>query len=223
MLDAHRRATIAYAAPFAAFVLMLGLERVLPLPPGIYYPFRFVLVAVLLATVSRGILPWPPSRFWASAAVGALVFVVWIAPDLLFGYRDSWLFSNALTGRAESSIPEGLRRTLWFPVLRSISCTLLVPVVEELFWRGWLIRWLAGHHFTKVPYTTYVPSAFWIVAFLFASEHGPYWEVGLLAGVIYNWWLIRTGNLADTIVAHGVTNGILSVYILLSGHWQYWL
>ncbi len=223
MFDAHRRATIAYTAPFAAFVLMMALERALKLPAGVYYPGRLLIVTALLLTVSRRVVPWPPSRFWASAMVGALVFVVWVAPDLLFGYRDSWLFSNFVTGGAESSVPVELRRTIWFPLLRSVSCTLLVPVLEELFWRGWMIRWLVAHNFTKVPYTVYVRSAFWIVVLLFASEHGPYWEVGLAAGAIYNWWLLRTGNLADTIVAHAVTNGILSVYIVLSGQWQYWL
>ena len=65
-----------------------------------------------------------------------------------------------------------------------------------------------------MPLGTYVPSVFWIVAVLFASEHGPYWEVGLAAGVIYNWWMVRTQNLADCIVAHAVTNGLLSAYVL---------
>ena len=66
-----------------------------------------------------------------------------------------------------------------------------------------------------MPLGKYVPSAFWIVAVLFASEHGPYWEVGLAAGIIYNWWMVRTRNLADCILAHAVTNGLLAVYVLV--------
>jgi CAAX prenyl protease-like protein len=151
------------------------------------------------------------------------VFIVWIGPDLLFDYRGSWLFQNALTGSAESSIPPHLRQSALFAVLRSLSCIVAVPLAEELFWRGWLIRWLVDRNFLKVPYTAYVPSAFWIVVLLFGSEHGAYWEVGLIAGAIYNWWLIRTGNLADCVVAHAVTNGLLSVYVLATGQWQYWL
>ena len=98
-----------------------------------------------------------------------------------------------------------------------------VPILEELFWRGWLLRWMIHQEFTKVQIGAYTASAFWTVALLFASEHGPYWEVGLAAGLIYNWWLIRTKNLADCIVAHAVTNGALSAYVLLTGNWQYWL
>ena len=95
-------------------------------------------------------------------------------------------------------------------MLRSVSSAILVPILEELFWRGWMMRWLIDNDFLKVPLGKYVPSAFWIVAVLFASEHGPYWEVGLAAGIVYNWWIVRTRNLADCILAHGVTNAVLA-------------
>ena len=97
------------------------------------------------------------------------------------------------------------------------------PVLEELFWRGWMMRWLIDHNFLKVPLGKYTPTAFWVVALLFASEHGPYWEVGLAAGIIYNWWLVRTRSLADCILAHGVTNALLCAWVLATGQWQYWL
>ena len=99
----------------------------------------------------------------------------------------------------------------------------LVPILEELFWRGWLLRWLINPDFQKVPIGKYTPLAFWSVALLFASEHGAYWDVGLAAGIIYNGWMIRSRSLADCILAHGVTNALLAAYVLLSGQWQYWL
>ena len=102
-------------------------------------------------------------------------------------------------------------------VLRTVSSALLVPILEELFWRGWLMRWLIDHDFLKVPLgkLSHLPhSGWWRV--LFASEHGPYWEVGLAAGIIYNWWIVRTRNLADCILAHAVTNALLAG--LRAGH-----
>jgi CAAX prenyl protease-like protein len=116
-----------------------------------------------------------------------------------------------------------LKKNIPFLAMRTAGAALLVPVLEELFWRGWMMRWLIDKEFLKIPLGTYVPSAFWIVALLFASEHGPYWEVGLAAGVIYNWWVIRTKNLADCILAHAVTNAVLSIYVLFTDQWQYWL
>lgn len=222
-LTDQQRATLAFVAPFVAFVTAMSLERVFSLPAGVYYPLRLALVMSLLLLVSRPFVPLRPSRVTASVAIGAIVFAVWIGPDLLFNYRSSWLFENWLTGPAKSSIPPELRQNVFFAALRVFSCTLAVPLAEELFWRGWLVRWLVDKDFRKVPYRLYVPFAFWMVAVLFASEHGPYWEVGLVAGVVYNWWLIKTGNLADCVVAHSVTNGLLSVYVLATGQWQYWL
>jgi CAAX prenyl protease-like protein len=222
-LDTNQRATAAYVAPFVAFVGVMAVERLLPLPPQWLYPVRFLIVAALIATLSWPYLSFRPKAPLASIAVGIAVFLIWVAPDVLFGYRHHWLFDNALTGSASSSLAPHLKNNLPFILLRTSGSALLVPVLEELFWRGWLMRWLINTNFQKVPLGTYAPTAFWIVAALFASEHGPYWEVGLAAGIIYNLWIMRTRNLADCILAHGVTNAILSGYVLLTDQWQYWL
>ena len=47
--------------------------------------------------------------------------------------------------------------------------------------------------------------------------------MGLLAGIAYNGWMVRTRNLADCILAHAVTNACLAAYVLLAGAWDYWL
>jgi CAAX prenyl protease-like protein len=99
----------------------------------------------------------------------------------------------------------------------------IVPIVEELFWRAWLMRWAISPDFEKVPLGSYSAFAFWITAILFASEHGPYWDVGLITGIIYNAWMIRTKSVADCILMHAVTNGILSGYVIATAQWQYWL
>src|ERR1019366_4480059 len=124
---------------------------------------------------------------------------------------------------APSSLAIHLKANIAFMLLRSISSAILIPILEELFWRGWLMRWLIDKDFLNVPLGKYAPSAFWILALLFASEHGPFWEVGLAAGIVYNWWIVRTRNLADCILAHGITNAVLCVYVLATGQWQYWL
>ena len=218
-----RQATIAYTSPFLAFVVLLGMGRAFGWPLQFVYPVQFLIVTALLLKVSRPFVSLRPSRPWASIAIGILVFVVWVAPDMLFGYRHYWLFDNFLTGSAVSSLAPDLQRNWPFLVLRTLTSMALVPILEELFWRGWLMRWLIDTDFQKVPPGTYAPQAFWLVAVLFASEHGPYWEVGLVAGIVYNWWMVRSRSLADCIVAHAVTNGLLAVYVVSGGHWQYWL
>jgi CAAX prenyl protease-like protein len=219
------KSTLSYIAPFLAFIGIMAVEKATGLPTAWLYPFRVLAVTAVLLAFSRAPLAVRPSRPLLSAALGAAVFALWIAPDVLFGagYRHHWLFRNALMGAAASSIPAALRGAIWFLAVRTFSCTLLVPPVEELFWRGWLMRWFIDKDFWNVPLGTYAAGAFWMVALLFSTEHGPYWEVGLATGIVYNWWMVRTRNLTDCIVAHAVTNGLLSAYVLLTGQWQYWL
>ncbi len=222
MTDRHP--AIPYVAPFLAFVAFMAIEKLLPLPSHFLYIARFTVVLAIILFVSRPLVSfWARSPF-GSIAVGVGVFAIWVAPDILWpGYRQHWLFENSLTGAAQSTLPPGARVDPLFIAIRIAGSTLLVPILEELFWRGWLMRWLIHRDFRKVPLGAWSASSFWIVALLFASEHGPYWEVGLLAGVVYNWWIVRTKSLADCIVAHAVTNGVLSVYVLATGQWQYWL
>ena len=155
--------------------------------------------------------------------MGVGVFLIWIGPDYFFPhYRDGILFQNWLTGRLQASTPEAILANplvLWSRIVRA---AMLVPVIEELFWRGWLMRWLVNPHFETVPLGAYSHQAFWLTAILFASEHGPYWDVGLAAGILYNWWLVRTKTLGDCILAHAVTNACLCGYVVATHKWEYW-
>ncbi len=216
---------VPYVAPFAAFLLLLAAEKYLPFGPEIAYPARFVVVAAILGWFSRELVSWRASRPLASIFIGAAVFVVWIGPDLLWPhYREHWIFQNVVTGRIPTDAPAELKKNLVFLIFRSLGCFALVPMVEEIFWRGWLARWLIGpDDFRRIRLGACTASSFWIGSMLFASEHGPFWDVGLAAGLIYNGWMIRTKNLADCIVAHAVTNALLTACVLGADRWRYWL
>lgn len=217
------RAAVPYVLPFAAFIGFMALDRVTGAGATLY-PVRVVVVATLLILFSRRVMPVKPSCFAPSVAMGLVVYVIWVGPDVLWpAYRTHWLFQNPLMGTASSSLPPGVKTDPVFIFFRTVGCVALVPFVEELFWRGWLSRWLINPHFQKVSLGAFTAASFWISALLFASEHGPYWEVGLVAGIAYNWWLMRTRNLADCVLAHAVTNGCLAVHVLVTDQWQYWM
>jgi CAAX prenyl protease-like protein len=218
----HQRATAGYVAPFLAFVGFMALEKFVFNSQHLY-PARCTVTAAAILLFSRPYLSFRASRPVSSIAIGIAVFAIWIAPDVLFGYRHHWLFENRLLGTAESTLEPGDKADFLFLAFRTLGATLLVPIAEELFWRGWLMRWLILPDFTKVALGTFTPLAFWGVALLFASEHGSYWEVGLAAGIVYNWWMLRTRSLADCMLAHAVTNGTLSAYVMITGAWRYWL
>jgi CAAX prenyl protease-like protein len=212
-----RNASLAYILPFAVFIAMLVVNSFVPVPQWA----RFVIEVAVIASVSLSALSGKPQFPFLSVFVGAGVFLLWIAPDQLFpSYRSLPIFNNALVGRISGASPQHDPLFLTFRVLNSV---VTVPILEELFWRGFLMRWLMDRDFRSVRLGTYTASAFWIVALLFASEHGTYWDVGLLAGVAYNLWIIRTRNLLDSILAHAVTNACLAAWVIHAGHWQYWI
>ncbi len=220
---AEKYPSARYLAPFVAFLLFLTVS-------GRHLVSRYWEAPIWVFVLGLICLwAWPRElslrvvRPWASVAIGALVFVLWIAPDLLIsGYRNGPLFSNAITGKLHSSLRPAELQSGWILFWRTLRAVTIVPIVEELFWRAWLMRWLIDVDFRKVRLGTYAPLAFWVTAILFASEHGPYWDVGLITGVIYNLWMIRTRSVADCILMHAVTNGILSAYVITTSQWQYW-
>jgi uncharacterized protein len=215
--------SLSYIAPFAAFILLLALGSRVALDTPWIAALRVVLLAVICVICWPRELSTRPAQPLLSITVGVLVFVLWIAPDLLIpGYRQNILFSNAIIGHTHSSIQPNELRNSWVLFWRTVRAVLIVPVVEELFWRAWLMRWLINPQFRQVRIGTYAPLAFWLTAALFASEHGPYWDVGLITGVIYNAWLVRTRSVASCILMHAVTNACLSAYVIYAGQWQYW-
>lgn len=219
-----RNPNVPYVVPFVVFLVFLALQRSIPLSPVIEGPLRLVLLALVLYTFSRHVIELHANALYASTLVGIGVFAIWILPDVLFpGYRQYWLFQNSVTGPLSSSLTTPDRLDPVILGSRTIRAVVLVPIIEELFWRAWLMRWLISPRFESVRLGTYQAQSFWLTAILFASEHGPFWDVGLIAGIVYNWWMVRTGSLGDCILAHAVTNACLCGYILATHHWEYWL
>ena len=219
-----RHPWVPYVVPFVVFMAMLVIGPALPVSPRVEAVVRVAVLALVIALVARPVLTFRLTEPVGTFGVGILVFVLWILPDLLIpGYRDSILFQNRLTGMVASSMPVEARIDPLVISLRFARAAVIVPIVEELFWRGWLPRWLERMDgFWTVPLGEFSRYTFWATAILFALEHGPFWDVGLVAGLIYNWWMRRTKSLGDLIWCHGVTNACLSIWVVGMGDWRYW-
>jgi len=220
----RRSPAVPYVAPFVIFLVLIGLSHVWPMPALADEILRLAVMLAVLSLVARPVVDFRTQSWGASVLVGVAIFLLWIAPDLLFPqYRSFFLFDNSVVGTARSSLTEAARHDVPVLFLRTLRAVAIVPIVEELFWRGWLMRWVINNDFERVPLGAYSALSFWAVALLFASEHGPYWDVGLVAGILFNWWMIRTKSLGDLILAHAVANACLSGYVIAAGKWEYWL
>jgi uncharacterized protein len=214
------RQALPYVLPFALFIGFLALQQTVPIPQWI----RFALPLIVIAAFSRQVLGTRLVKPLASVAIGAAVFVLWVGPEILFpGYHQHWLFSNSVLGHPVSAATAAQKSDVLFILFRVLVSVVTVPILEELFWRGWLMRWLIDRDIDRVKLGTYSAQAFWLVAALFASEHGSFWDVGFVTGAVYNWWMVRTRSLWDCILMHAVTNACLAWYVLHYDKWVYWL
>lgn len=106
-------------------------------------------------------------------------------------------------------------------LLRLAGLALVVPVMEELFWRSLVLRWIDRHDFLALPPRQVGLGAFVIATALFAVEHDQ-WLAGAIAGIAYGGLYMWTGNLWIPILSHVVTNGALGVWILYTRNWHFW-
>jgi uncharacterized protein len=210
---------MAYVIPMALF---MGLTFVEGYAPKYYIWIYFAKVLLVSASlfVFRGV--WkdirPDSRVILPAVlIGLLVFAEWVWLDKLIPYphlgkRTGFNPFTEITDPATRSV---------FIAVRLYGLALLVPVMEELFWRSFALRYATSPNWESVPIGTYSWGAFWIVAAVFGLAH-PEWLVAVICACAYALLLRWTRSLFACVVAHGVTNLALGLYVLVTRDWVYW-
>jgi CAAX prenyl protease-like protein len=221
---------IPYVVPIAGFLVLTSLEGYLPTVDGRPHPLWYpVLYSVKVAVVAglawmyratwRDLAPRPSARALAIAAVvGLAIIVLWVGLD---GYYPPlpFLGSGKRIGFDPNVLPPVGK---WaFVAVRLIGLVVLVPLIEELFWRSFLIRWLIDADFPKVPIGRVTPLAAGITSVCFALAH-PEWLPALITGLAWAWLLWQTKSLSACVVSHAVANLALGIYVLMSGQWKFW-
>lgn len=216
---------IARGVPFLLFIGLLMLGSILSSSGSANAAASWLVVArgaiVALALVwfwpgyseLRKPSPTHPAHWLSAVIAGFALFLIWIYLD------QNWAVLSRSPGFV-SRLPEGA--TDWLKGLaRLAGFALAVPVMEELFWRSLVLRWIEQHDFLAVAPRRIGILAFLITTALFALEHDR-WFAGAIAGMVYNGLYMRSGNLWVPIVAHVVTNAALGVWILYTQNWQFW-
>jgi uncharacterized protein len=213
MLAILSHPAVPYVLPFALFLLLTELARWIPDSLLWIYPLKTVIAGGLLLWFRKAYSEVTFEFSWLAIAVGILVFVLWI--PLYGGYL--------LLSEPEIVNPYELAGAWAQPwiAIRLFGSAVVVPVMEELFWRSFLLRYLVNPDFRQVPLGTFTTSALAISVALFGAEHNQ-WFAGMVAGLLYTLLLYRTKSLFSCIIAHAVTNLLLGVYVLMTGQWQYW-
>ncbi len=210
----------AYGGPFALFGVLTMLEG--PAGPR-YYPLVygikvcFVTVGLLLAGPARRDIVSSSRHLPIAVVAGLVVFVAWVGIDSSVPYPH--IGSRTAFDPFASVHPRPA--ALMFLAVRFYGLVLMVPVMEELFMRSFLLRYFTSPRFREVPMGSFTAGAFTIVAALSAASH-PEWLVAAIASGAYALLLRHTRSLFDVVVAHAVTNAALGIYVVSTGAWKYW-
>ena len=220
------RSVLARVVPFVLFMVILAIRGHVPAdgslgidPRWIYGVSVLVVSASLMffwrdyAELARGTLP-SAKELLLAAVVGVVVFYLWIK------LTQPWMMLGEATATFRPVDSEG--RIEWGLVLvRWVGAALMVPVMEELFWRSFLMRWIDNPDFEKVDPRAITLKAVALSTVVFTLAHTQ-WLAAILAGLAYAWLYKRSRSLWAPILAHAVTNGVLGVWVVLYGNWPFW-
>ena len=216
------------------------------------YPLQTLVSLGLIAFFWKCYTFRPMKGIGFGAVIGVIGIMVWIVPTWL---HDLWQVENWTQPEWAESLPfVNDDRPLWallglsprteggfdptIPffannpiaywttvVMRFIRMTIAVAFLEELFWRGFLWRYLVNMDkpFWKTEFGIKRWKPIAITIALFVLVHAPEDYLGcIIYGILISWVAIRTKSLAACVVCHGVSNFILGVYIMHTEKWGLW-
>jgi len=149
-----------------------------------------------------------------SAAVGVMIFALWIKMD--------WTLSSqaAPPGFDPGILSDAPGRWIMITV-RCIGAVIVVPIMEELFWRSFLLRYLIDNDFMAVAIGRLTWFSLLATTLLFGLEHH-YLFAGMMAGALFSLVYFWTRSIAHCILCHAVANLALAMYVLATAQWQFW-
>ena len=220
------RKLVAFTLPMAVFVTLLGVTSAGNRPETVSwfaYPAYWTYAAQ--TAICGALILWfwrdyelgIPRQVWFAIVAGLVVFAIWIAPQQFFGTAP----------RTSGFDPElfGKGTPLYWAIvfMRFLRLVVVVPLVEEIFWRGFFLRYVVQQRFTTIAVGTFSWLSFVVVTVLFGFAHSrPDWIAALICGALYNVVAYRTRSLASCVVAHALTNLLLGLWIMQTRHGGFW-
>ena len=232
-LEKLRTPTLARVVPFALYMCSVGIGQGIDALAGAVvlsqdwsaslqlwlYPIKTLVVLAALGFYwsSYEELFVPGSSSWRQMAVavitGVLVYVVWI--------RLEWPWATQGLSSGYNPFQTNSDMGPLLAGIRLFGAVVVVPIMEELFWRSFLLRYLIFRQFQSVPLGAFTLVSCASTVLLFGMEHD-LWLAGMVAGLAYTLLLYRTRNLWACIAAHASTNLLLGIHVLMTGEWRWW-
>lgn len=217
------RAAWARILPFLTYMLFIGIAELLgrlgwsAAELRWLYAVKVGAVVLVLAWFWRDyaeLASWrlPARAVLAALATGVLVLALWIS------LGAGWMTIGTPAGFDPTT---GGRIDWALVAVRIAGAALVVPVMEELFWRSFLMRWIDAADFQSVEPSQVSAKSVILTSVLFGFEHN-LWLAGIVAGLAYIALFMRHRTIWSPILAHAVTNGLLGAWVVYTGSWSYW-
>jgi hypothetical protein len=227
---AAQRPDVVLMAPFLVYLLLLAVRDLLP------YEWRTAAAvlrgvgALLVVWRLRHFLPPLGKPHWPIAVVGGLLAAWgWAAGQHwlnAFGVPQR-LPLPLFSGAPEAVDPRaliGMRGLFWSDVVSRIAVACIaVPIVEELFWRAFLLRALIRwDHFERVPLGKFTWFSFLGTSLLSTLQHPDNWAVSIACWMFFNGLFYWTRSIRCLILVHAFTNLALYIYAVAYRDWLFW-
>jgi CAAX protease family protein len=220
------RKLIAFTLPMAAFVVLLGVTGAGNWPESVSwfsypaywtYPAQTLICGAIVVWFWRDYEFRAASKVWSAALIGVVVFAVWIAPQQFLGFEPRLIGFDPDLFAPQPAL-------YWTTVVfRFVRLVIVVPLLEEIFWRGFLLRYLINERFASVVIGTFSWLSFLVVTIAFGFAHSRAdWVAALICGALYNLVAYRTRSLASCVLAHATTNLLLGMWIMQTRQWGFW-
>ena len=208
----------ARVAPFVIFAALTALQGQFGEASKYWIYLGKTLVGVWLLWAIWPVIPemrWKIS--WEAVVVGILVFVMWVGIDPFYPK----LINADKPWNPHLQFGEGTALAWTVIIGRILGSTLVVPPLEEMFYRSFVYRYIIKADFDQVPLTKFHAPAFFITSIVFGFVHRE-WLAGILCGMAYQWLVLRKGRLGEAMTAHAITNLLLGIYVAYQGAWHFW-
>lgn len=204
--------------PFGLFLVLTSLQGKFFAGSEFWFYLVKTIVGAALIWLMRPLVTEMRWRIsWEAVAVGIAVFAIWVGLDGLY----PTIGSSGQPWNPHAQFGQNSPLALLFITTRILGSTLVVPPLEEVFYRSFVYRTIAKPDFQSVPLNYFAWLPFVVTAAVFGFSHHE-WLAGILCAFAYQGLVIRTNRLGDAITAHAITNFLLGLWVVFKPAWNFW-
>jgi len=225
---AEARPDIVLMAPLMVYIGLLSLIYAVPAPwQPVVIALRGLASLAVVWIFRRHLPPWGRPHWTIAIVGGALVAWGWVVGQAIFDQLGLGVRLPIMPGQRTVVDPRetlGAAKLFWttWSLRLAVAC-IAVPVVEELFWRAFLLRaFIDWQNFERIPLGTFTWLSFLGTSAVSTLQHPDNWGVSVLCWLVFNGVFYWTRSILCLVLLHGFTNLVLYLIVLRTGDWSFW-